>query len=383
MDGKLKFPKGIGSRSPNSLYISFFYIKRRRETLPWKPTPQNIKLAARKREAILHDISIGKFDYAYHFPESKNSHLGKTSESRKISSLLDDISIIKNKNQLSTKKDRRSIINYHLRPKFGDMLISELKLSDVKKWIASLDISTKRINNVLSPLRAVTELAYEDGLIEEDFMKRIKNLEVRQDEPDPLTLDEIDKVLAVCTGQIRNLFQFAIWTGLRTSEFIALEWGDIDWNNGFIKVRRAKVRGVIKETKTQSGEREVKLLPDALNALNSQKQFTLLKDKEIFNNPRYEQPWKNDQAIRKTAWYPALKKAKVRKRTAYQTRHTYASQLVTAGEPIMWVSKQLGHKNVLMTIKRYARYMDDENSSNGDKIIAVLSQHRHKDVLSA
>ena len=110
MDGKLKFPKGIGSRSPDSLYISFVYIKRRRETLPWKPTKANIKEAARKREAILHDISIGKFDYSYHFPESKNAHLGKTSDSRKISSLLDDYLMIKKNKQQSTTKDYRSII---------------------------------------------------------------------------------------------------------------------------------------------------------------------------------------------------------------------------------------------------------------------------------
>lgn len=42
--------------------------------------------------------------------------------------------------------------------------------------------------------------------------------------------------------QIKNLFQFAFFTRLRTSELLALEWQDIDLKRGTVKVSRAMVR---------------------------------------------------------------------------------------------------------------------------------------------
>ncbi|WP_349289958.1 tyrosine-type recombinase/integrase [Legionella micdadei] len=48
---------------------------------------------------------------------------------------------------------------------------------------------------------------------------------------------------------MRNLFQFAFFTGLRTSELIALEWGDVDLAHGIINIVRAVVKKQIKGTK--------------------------------------------------------------------------------------------------------------------------------------
>lgn len=377
MDGKFK---GIGSRSPDSLYIDFVYNgKRYRETLPIKPTKTALKEMARKREAILHDISIGTFDYAKHFPTSKYAHLGKSSQLIKIETLLDDyIETHRKRSKKSTWKDYRSAINYHLKPQFGDLYIQQLTVSEINKWINTLDISNKRINNIMIPLRGICWDAYKDELIDRNPMERIKNLEVRQDEPDPFSPDEMMKILQACTGQIKNLFQFAFSTGLRTSELIALEWGDVDWNESVVRIRRAKVRGEIKVTKTYSSERDIKLSSWALAALKSQKEYTHLKGKEVFHNPRTDEPWKDDAPIRRTAWQPALKRAGVRLRNPYQTRHTYASVLLSQGVNPMFVAQQMGHKDWGMIRKRYGRWIPEIDTSSGDKIEAFWSQYSHK-----
>ena len=44
-------------------------------------------------------------------------------------------------------------------------------------------------------------------------------------------------------------------------------------------------------------------------------------------------------------WYPALRRAGIRARKASQTRHTFATLALSAGEAIGWVSKQMGHSN--------------------------------------
>jgi len=40
-------------------------------------------------------------------------------------------------------------------------------------------------------------------------------------------------------------------------------------------------------------------------------------------------------------------------------RHTFISLVISKGEDILWVSKNVGHKDVSITFKEYARYIDD------------------------
>jgi integrase len=77
----------------------------------------------------------------------------------------------------------------------------------------------------------------------------------------------------------------------------------------------------------------------------------------VFNDSRTNQPWKDDQAIRKIVWTPALKRASIKYRNPYQTRHTFASMLLSRGENPMFVAQQMGYKDWSMIIKVYGRWI--------------------------
>jgi integrase len=47
----------------------------------------------------------------------------------------------------------------------------------------------------------------------------------------------------------------------------------------------------------------------------------------------------------KAFWIPALKKAGLKYRNPYQTRHTFASTLLSRGENQLWITQQMGHKD--------------------------------------
>lgn len=377
--------KGLSVRSNSGIQIDFMYRGQRcRETLKLQPTPSNRLYASRKRETILFEIAQGNFNYAKHFPESPKAKGYATGSLQTVGQALDVFMKAAQKRCAhSTLRDYQSAIDYHLKPIFGKQLLSEVTAADIKAWIGFLQISPKRINNVLVPLRGVLADAFADGLIDRNPADRIKNLPHRPDEPDPLSPVEINKLLDSCADQVRNLFQFAIWTGLRTSELIALEWGDIDWNRNIARIRRASVRKQIKVPKTQAGERDIKLLSGALASLEDQKAHSFLRGKEIFLNPRTNAPWETDAQIRKTAWQPAIRRSGIRDRNPYQTRHTFASLCLTSGEDIAWVARQLGHKSIAMTLKRYARWIDGIETSGGEKLSMLLSQPSHRSVASA
>jgi integrase len=77
----------------------------------------------------------------------------------------------------------------------------------------------------------------------------------------------------------------------------------------------------------------------------------------VFNDSRTNLPWKDDQAIRKIVWTPALKRADIKYRNPYQTRHTFAPMLLSRGENPMFVAQQMGHKDWGMIIKVYGRWI--------------------------
>jgi len=344
----------------NSIIIDFSYQGDRcRESLRIKPTRTALKEAYRKREAILYEIAMGTFEYYRHFPNSKKAYQYSTNKGALITieqALNEWLKRAQKRCEFSTLKDYNSVIHYHLIPAFGDKTLDGLRIEDIYIWLDNLDISNKRINNVLSPLRQAYRDAYLDGIIEHNPLNRFRNLPNHQREPSPFSPAEIERILCQLSGQLKNLIQFAFWSGLRTSELIALRWDDVDFSNQRIYVRKAVVAGREKSTKTISGRRTVELQPPALNALLSQKEQTN-KEERVFLDPKNNRPWISDQPIRKRVWIPALKAADVEYRNPYQTRHTFASMMLSQGKNPLWVAQQMGHKDWGMIRKVYGRWI--------------------------
>lgn len=354
---------GVRPRN-NSIVLDFMYMEQRcRETLRVKPTKTSIREASRKREAILYEIAMGTFDYARHFPNSKNAIKYAKNKGSLITveqALKDWIKRAEKRCQRSTIRDYNSAIYHHLIPAFGPLTLDELRKAHIDEWLETVcHLSNKRINNVLCPLKQTFKDAYYDELIDTNPLDRLRNLKVTTPEPEPFTRSEIDKILSQLQGQSKNLIQFAFFSGLRTSELIALRWKDIDLDNDKVHVRVAIVRGIEKTTKTVSGQRGVELQPEAKEALLSQLEFT--SDQEhVFHDPKNNARWAGDHIIRKRVWIPALKAAEIKYRNPYQTRHTFASMLLSSGSNPLWVAQQMGHKDWGMIRMVYGRWISTQ-----------------------
>ena len=363
-----------------SIQISFTYNGVRcRESLNLQHTSANIKYVERLKAEIQNAIERGTFDYSIYFPNSPKIKLfSKHQVQKTIADLLNQfITLYKNaldnnKISPSTFNSYKKVINAHLMPSFGHLLVNELEPTHLKDWIVTQNKTAKTVRNILTPLRSVLDDALNEGLIQSNPLDKIalnklliKTTTKSTYEIDPFNSDEIKAILANCEGQGKNLIQFAFWSGLRTSELIALEWQDIDFVNNKIKVSRAVVEKTEKGTKTAAGTREVMLWPLALTALQAQKEHTFIEGKRVFYNPRTKTPWETDQQIRKTLWTHILKKAGVRYRNPYQTRHTFASTLLSRGENIWWLSQQMGHVDVEMIMRNYGKWIPDSSKKNG------------------
>ena len=379
---------GVRAVSDTSIQIQFRYKGLLcRERIKAQPTNANLLKAEVFRLEILSAITNGTFDYAVTFPKSKNAS--------KFVSLVDtDSTTIKTyltkwlDNEIhhvksSTHDGYTKIINRHI-TRWGHIRLVDLNYNHLIEWCRSCESSNKTIANNLSVLNIALVAAKKEGLIKinplDDFTFERKE-PPKKDLVDPFTQDEQEAIVAASPGHLGNLIQFAFWTGMRTSELCALRWSDINWDKSKIRVERAKTQYADEDetTKTFAGTRQVKLLSPALDALNRQKELTFKNERRIerhiFLNPFNELPWKGDDPIRK-AWSIALRKAGVRYRNPYQTRHTYASLMLSAGELLPWISSQMGHSTTAQTTKAYARYIDDSLSDAGEKAVEMFTKKR-------
>jgi integrase len=376
---------GIRKSSETSYEITFTYQGVRcRERIKLKPSPTNERRVANHLGAILDSIDKGTFDYAVTFPKSTRKVLfvSHQSQVKLIEEYLDEWLTAKSKVvKASTEQGYTKIINNLIIPKFKGKVLADIKRPDIRKWLAEMNCSNKRLSNIQSVFRTAMQDAVDDELLEVNplygWKYENKQAPKIEDDVDPFSEAEQSLILSELSGQDRNIFQFFFWTGLRPSELVALQWDDIDWQRGTISVTKSLTQAAIEfeEPKTKAGNRDVKILAPALEALTNQKQHTYLANKHIFTNSRTGEPISGDQVLRKTVWQPALKRAKVKYRRPYQTRHTYASMMLTAGESISWLAQQMGHADFASIRKTYGRFIKDSIPDAGEKAVQMFTKN--------
>ncbi len=354
--------RGVEARG-NSIRLAFMWRgKRVRETLRWPPTPANLARAERLLSDVRAAIRNGVYDPAAFFPNSR-SVLKMGTNVLKLGTLCDDWLETKGRLAPATLSQYRNACRVWKELIGADRPVAEISLIEIEKIIGSHPWkSVKLLNNYLITLRGVFSLAVRSGVLLENPARDVRNSRPQKKAPDPLTLDERDRVLAWLRERkdprVHAYFMWQFATGMRPEETIALRWDDVDFAHGSVRVERAKThRGQLKGTKTGT-IRDVDLVPDALEALEIMKPFTRLKSDFIFENPRTKRPWHDDRAQRDWAWNPALKALGIRYRRAYATRHTYATAALMGGVTPAYIARQLGHTSPGMVYRVYAKWID-------------------------
>ncbi len=370
---------GIRPASASSIEIDFYYRGARcRERLRLSPTKANLAFAERLHGTIVNEIAIGTFDYAKRFPDSKRGRrlVQSSTAFRTIADGLRAwLARVRAELEHSTLIGHERTIERTLIPEFGSLLLRSLTRARLRDWTKDYRASAKRLNNLLGPLRQMFSDELDAGTIAVNPIAQFRVKRKRRadvvDPIDPFTPAEVEKILGKCDGQVHNLIKFAIWSGMRTSELIALNWREVDLRGLRVGVRAAFVLGARKAPKTSQGNRDVELLRPAAEALKAQQAFTLLKGGAVFENPATNEPWKTDKQIREWNWRKILAAADVRYRPFKQCRHTFASMTLSVGENTLWVSRQLGHTDPTVTVRNYARFMKSVTPDAGQKTEAL------------
>ena len=278
-------------------------------------------------------------------------------------------------------------------------LLTDVLVNSIRTQFRNDGLGIKRINNLMCPLRgAVTrqvmlkKLAFNPfdlvaplkdssaPLIKVDKNGEEESLDAplpgddfsaflrTEGAPDPCSTEEMSAIISQLSAPMANQFTFAFWSGLRTGEVIALRASDLQLEKNRILIRRSLSRCVLKATKTDK-QRWVYLLQPAREALERQLALFKAPDGWVFPNPFTGKRWANDSKITRR-WKKAVAKAGVRYRRPYQTRHTYASMMLSAGENIMYVAQQMGHADWSMLVKVYGQWIPSSSGQIAGSLVA-------------
>ena len=127
-------------------------------------------------------------------------------------------------------------------------------------------------SNMSTTLHKALKQAIADGLIPRNATEAVKPPQVRREEMQPLTAEQVKVLFEAAKGdRLEALYILAVTTGLRQGELLGLRWDDIDLEVGTLRVRRtlttAKGGPVHSAPKTKGSRRTVRLSQMALEAL--------------------------------------------------------------------------------------------------------------------
>lgn len=365
---------GIRALGAHSIQIDFrFRGVRCREVVRLEANKANLRHAANLKARIEHEIAVGTFDYRAHFPDSRRAATfadPDQPEPVRLAKYLDAyVESLESQVEPETLDDYREYATVLGATRWGKGTLQELTRAAVREWAQGLKVSRKRLNNLLIPLRGALRQAADDGILEVNPLAQFKlgrRVEIAKEAVDPLTPAELARL---CETEHGHLWRFWAWTGLRTSELIGLQWADVDRSLARAVVWRAVVAGREKGTKTTSGKRVVSLLAPAREALAGRR-----GDLGHVFRKADGKPFTSDKPIR-LLFHAACAAAGVRKRRGpYVLRHTFASLALSAGEPLGWVSTQMGHKDPWMTLRVYAKWVPSAFPDAGDRMVLAVSK---------
>lgn len=193
------------------------------------------------------------------------------------------------------------------------MAISEIKPLDVERKINDFPVSKKTKSHIKMQMHRVFEFAMKCELIEfqRNLSVEIRGARGRVRRKQVLTPEQFQTLLCNADLRLQTMMTLACCLGLRPSEFLGLQWPDLDVSRGVLMVSRSITGLHIEGTKTPDSEDEIVLDPrsDSLAALATR--MSQLYEAMAFSKSRHRKALscrfserRSSASCRAGDWYP-------------------------------------------------------------------------------
>lgn len=230
------------------------------------------------------------------------------------------------------------------------MPLGDIKASHILKWQNNFPKAPKTIINYRSTLNLIFKYAVYDRLMSSNPLSIVRAPKIIRKEIDIFSEREIKLLLQYTNGQLHNIIQFVVFTGVRAGELIALRWSDIDFDEDTISISK-RIREGNEDISKSKRNRVLDMLPQAKEALIKQAQMSKKRSEYIFTT-RFGKPYKRPNKI-SAAIRRVCKKAYINGGTLQTLRRSCNTLYKQYGLPNDWILDQLGHMHDEVNRRHY------------------------------
>lgn len=282
----------------------------------------------------------------------------------------------------------RMFLDRHILPVLGDVLLTDVTPAMITKLLIDFQkagyahASAVKLYNVLNGL---FDMAFLDDSIPLSPMLKVKRPAPRKDEQ---SADEADKALTV--DQLRCVLSsmaqeplkwrvyvnLAADSGARRGELCGLQWRDIDWASGTVRIARNQQytpqMGVYVAAPKNGKARTVDVGTETLALLRQlrEEQASSCLSEWIFTQDGTTEPMHPQSPTR--YFHKLGARLGIPNFHPHLLRHTSASIAITNGADVVSVSQRLGHSDTAVTLRMYAHANEESIRRAGQTVRDAL-----------
>jgi len=257
----------------------------------------------------------------------------------------------------NTLASYRSMICRHIRPKWGDSNLEDVRPTLVQDWLRRLDVSPKYKGHIRSLLYRLFDKAMLWELLDVQRnpieLVEVKGISKRKKRPHILQVRDAWRILDALVQPYRTMVLIALCFGLRISEILGLRWTDFDFKRSVVLIQRSAVGKRLNRLKTEYSQDEVPLERGFILVLKKWQALCPPTEEDwVFPSPVTARPYHAD-SIRADQLVPTGLRLGLGRIGFHTFRHTYRAWLDETGAPVGVQQKLMRHAHISTTMDQY------------------------------
>ena len=282
-------------------------------------------------------------------------------------------------------------VKIHLLPEFGNLRLKNFTPNRISNFFGKLKVKPQTCKRIFTILESIFSFAVHQGLILKSpcigvILPKAKN----NDDKKMLNLSQVKILMKMLTSEDVESSQFSviirtlILTGLRASECLALQWGDVDFENSVISVKHNLCYDGKKTwldiPKTKKSRRVIAMSAELAELLkNHYTRQQIIKNSVKYDFNPLDMVFTSqtgdfkDRSGLLREFKRFIKDTDFSFATLHMLRHANATLLLNSGVDIKLVSENLGHNNISKTADIYADVLLESKRKMADLVSLTLS----------
>lgn len=243
----------------------------------------------------------------------------------------------------------------------------------VEDWLESYPHSRQVKSHIKRLLHTLFQSALRWEMVDRNPIDLVRQSGKRLKTPRILSPTEIKALLAQLAEPYKTMVLTVACLGLRVSELLGLQWGDINFGKLTLRVQRSVVEGEVNPTKTEASEGLLPLDPDlAETLLRHRGRVTRRGDSDfVFASESGGARWKD--CILADYIKPAATRARIQGKVGWHSfRHSYSTLLHSLGTLPAVQKELLRHANIQTTLNIYTQAVSEEKREAASKVASAL-----------